>query len=304
MRRRLPIMTFRSLLWTILMIAILALPVTFAGAFDSKSACQDTCAPATMALQKPYGPEAVQLKPQVYALFWGPWWGSPQGKAESTQLTAILGALHGSSYANVLTPYYEIPGANNQRVYVSNDWQLSGTWLDPSFPRANFKDDGSVLDAAGKIAADGLAASGISPNPDMSVLVFAQTGPHNSRGSSHLGGNYDCRGVHETLAPPGLDSIAVSVVWSGHPKTDRACNLKAASITATHEWAETITNPSDAGWFDKYGQEVADECANLNEPRVLLRPAGAAPVRAYVEPLWSISEHRCVAAAPVFPGNL
>jgi len=295
MNRRLrKLLRARTALWVILLIALAALPVTIAGAWE-KSSCQARCAPKTMKLHQAHI-NAVQLQPQAYAVFWGPWWQTPQGKFESAHIDALLGALHGSSYAKVLSQYYEVPGMGNQRAYVSSDLRFLGSFTDSSTPmsrKVDFKKRKDILTAAGVIAGEELRAHKITATEDTSILVFTETGPRRPSQKSQLSNNNNCLGRHEVKEVSKGEVLAISVIWSSNFQTARACDTEGATVTATHEWAETITDPEGRGWYDKYKQEIGDDCAfgpslTMHVPRL-----GKAPFQAYVTPLWSIVSKRC-----------
>jgi len=296
MRRHLgKLLRVQSVLWLILLTALVALPVAIAGAM-SASTCQAKCAPLTMKLHQKHEGGAIQLHPQTYALFWGPWWQTAQGKFESAHVVALLGALHGSSYAKVLSQYYEVPEGGHGRAYVSSDLRFLGSFTDASVPmskRIDFTKHSDIIKAASVVAGEELHAHNITTTEDTSVLVFTETGPSRAAGQSQLSNNNHCLGIHEVEEVAKGEAVAVSVIWSRYFKTSKACNTEGATVTATHEWAETITDPEQRGWMDKRKQEIGDDCAASPSLTMNIPRAGESPFLAYVTPLWSIVGKRC-----------
>jgi serine protease len=66
-------------------------------------------------------------------------------------------------------------------------------------------------------------------------------------------------------------------------------NLDGFSITAGHEYLETVTNPdTETGWYDADGQENADKCAWQDLHTLDLSTGSFA-----VQPTWSNEIHGC-----------
>jgi hypothetical protein len=113
----------------------------------------------TVAFQPVWGPETAtdnggskMSSPPVYLLFWGSYWNSAQGKADSSSITSKAQALLGSQYFSGLTQY----GSDGKASF-------GGTGFDYSNPSASFN-DGDLRDEVDNFWGNGLPESdGVLP---------------------------------------------------------------------------------------------------------------------------------------------
>jgi hypothetical protein len=278
---------------------VLLFNVTAAYAFSSKN-CEDKCSPLTMSLKTPHEENNVQVKPELYLIFWGPWWTTKPGQSIRNNMTRFLGALHGSPYANILTQYYEIN--NGHHVHISSNWKVKGIWLNTTNPKnkgINYQDDGSsVLKIATKtIITQEFLSHGIVPTSNTSVLVLPETGPQ-GYSTTQLAEEGQCQGAHEMMNLPDNTPISVGVTWPGDSTHKQACVLSADTKSASHEWAEMISDPNNTAWLDEDGQELADECSDKYKEHITLYNNG--PFSAVVNPLWDKHTKSCALRSSSF----
>lgn len=305
--RRRPLAALVSLLLTLALLA-LAAPCALGW---STSDCEDACDPPTMSLLHPLEPFAVQTRPQAYAVFWGPWWQTRAALPERTWIEGTLGTLRGSPYASILSQYYSYPTLEGlapsqvpqdalalaPRAHISADWALAGSWTVASAPyddpRIDFRDGGISLvdEAARAVVSEGLMARGISLSPEATVIVFAQSAP--ATGHRHLAVEGQCLGAHIRTDLPEGKVASLAVIWTLHTRHQFACGANPSTKGATHEWAESITDPSEGGWRDSDGQEVADECSELHGQRTWLRLPDGRAIHPVVSDLWSEEAQAC-----------
>jgi len=258
-------------------------------------ACQEKCSPSSFQLHKGHE-NKVQTKPELYLIFWGPWWGTHQGQTTKEAITRDVGALHGSSYADILTQYYDFQEGHKQ--YISNDWRLKGSWFSASSSKdkdIDFQGNGeSVLRTSAKtVIAEEFLSHHITPTSNTSVMVFPETGAHAAHETAPEG---QCQGAHQmTEYEPGK-YVSVAVSWPGQSNRFRACAIASYTKSVTHEWAEMITDPENRTWMDKDKQEVADECS-AEYGQIIILHNNLERLQMTVNPLWSNRKQSCLLGA-------
>jgi len=269
-----------------------------------KKDCQtETCAPLTMALQAPQRINTVQPEPQLYVVFWGPWWQSTQGQGIQRHVTSFLRALHSSPYTNIATQYYDYSGG--ERTYISSDWRFMGSWTSFSVPRAGAMHLGKtavpLINASTGVLMEGLEANGIAPTSNTSILIYPETGPEGYPAHVKLAPLGQCLGEHIIDHLPSGKALSVGMIWPSASQEYTACSLASDTKAASHEWGEMITDRRDGyGWTDKKGEEIGDECSHNYHARITLGNPGEAPFQATVSPLWSAATHSCEVSSPLY----
>ena len=121
----------------------------------------------------------VQLRPQVYLVFWGPRWQTDAAHLQAKgQVVETFQALPGSNYNNLLTQYFAADGK-----FIRNDVYLKAALIDSSTPPGGLGlgielagvpvPPGQIRDAALRALSD----RGIGVEPGITqVLVFPQQG--------------------------------------------------------------------------------------------------------------------------------
>jgi uncharacterized protein with LGFP repeats len=203
----------------------------------------------------------VQLRPEVYLVFWGPKWQTDAAHLQAKgQVVDTFQALPGSNYNNLLSQYFVADGR-----FLRNDVYLRAALIDSTTPPAGLGlgielDDVPVPPAQIRDAAlRALADRGLQVKHSRTqVLVFPQQG---STYTLTSGG--DICGQHSWVSSIGLaygfakwaaDTNCQMSGTSGQSKA--SSNPTDIAWTAVHEYAEMATdpditlkpNPNGLGW--------------------------------------------------------
>jgi hypothetical protein len=250
----------------------------------------------------------VQHHPKVFVLLWGPKWSTDNpNTADETALRTLFTDIAGTAYNNILTQYTD--GSASHHVY--NDTTLAGFSIDSNPPTANLNMYAIAHEAWDRVHQSNqlscLPNAGCSTwldgytkwGPDTQIMVIPQQDSSYSTSStdpSALAAN-TC-GAHDNASTTPFYGISgdfpFSVVRFG---SDSPCTAPLAytgdswqaslTSTASHEYAETVTDPAINAWYNSTGArdgEVADLCENDTSPVQLVEDGGY-----YVSQLWDNS---------------
>jgi len=200
-----------------------------------------------------YNGGAVQHHPHVYLLLWGPNWTTDQSQYGTytylAQFYAGLGVQPLDDWSRITEEY---PDANGPPVF--NGSVYIGAWQDTSTPP--YLANPTQLGAE---AAAFAAAIGITDTADAQVVVATQSGtcPFGF-GCGNPNGQY-CSWHDAT-------QVAGGVPFTNLPYQSDSPKCDSFTVTAGHEYAESITDPyPPTGWWDLGNGtegEVADKCEN------------------------------------------
>jgi serine protease len=267
---------FRNLL------KIAAATIVVAGALGAQVA-----AAGTSALQLTYHGDWVQTNPKVYILFWGNWNnGDPYGA--KNYLIRFYQGLGGSSYSQILTQYSmncKTTKLNcNGNQPVTNPTSIYGNWYyDANIPAHPTKQ---------QIAAEvNRFEKAVAHDYGSDVALAASTqyviALPNGHTDTHSTKNQAC-GWHNYTTVAGDDVTYTVLPYQNIRGCDTTPNhLDAFSITAGHEFAESVTDPFLASWFSAKGDEIADLCEDDPYDYIQLRTGTFA-----VQPIWSQAAYR------------
>jgi hypothetical protein len=219
--------------------------------------------------------------PAIRVVVWGPAYPS----ATAAAIETLIRSLAGSSYAAVLTEYFDTTGP------VRNDVRLAGAWTDPIAPQPT---QCRTTPAATCVTVDQMiveATRAIAENHwpvDTNTIVLLLLPP-----AVH---NEDSCGAHislgQTQGPPALADVG-----NEQGPCDRGWDPTAYAEFATmHELAEAITDPfNESGWWDLGAPnpnsvigEIADAC-DPNGGNITMQDGN----QAFVPELYSLTDHAC-----------
>jgi len=244
-----------------------------------------------------HGGPVVTGPPKVYLVFWGSQWGTqstvggyqhfsgdPSGVAPALQ--AFYSGLGGNGelWSAIVTQYCQgaasgarsCPLAPANHVAFPGAGVLANVWEDTSFtpPQSATPGDSSIggatADQLAQEAADAAVHFGdSSANAQFVIVSPTRTNPdgwldphngycayHDSTGDPAFGGSVTGPAVAYTNFPYVLDAGAQACASTGMVGL-----LDAVTETASHEYAETLTDPdAQSGWFDRHGSEIGDKC--------------------------------------------
>ena len=259
---------------------------------------------------------AVETRPAVYLVFWGPAWrdgfsvsagGQTYTNATAEQyLQDFFGKIGGGDWTGVQTQYCQgaaIGSVNCNGVaasqFVENPQQLlKGVWVDPSTVPDPIVTTALVANSVNDpVAAEAVAASQhFGYDPNATYFIFTEPG-HTATAygtvycayhseTAHALGSHGVRYaflpyVPEQGAGCGVNSVNATNDAYGHGYYD------SYSIVAGHEFAEAVTDPDNYtgtqdGWNDATTSENGDKCAWTGLQDITARGNYYA-----VQPLWS-----------------
>jgi hypothetical protein len=236
--------------------------------------------PASAAL-KYYGGE-VQNNPHVYITFWGKNWN--QYSFEREQLREMFSNISGSPWQKILTQYYD--GSGPISKYLA-----SSSWTDETINAPNsVNDEKLVNEAEYAISQHGWP----TPNIDTQYVIFPAPGSVYEPGYQ--------KGCAQHRYSSKLGAVVIYVGWPGDASfagcQDDPTGLErawvGASSTASHEYAESVTNPAGLnsgltiGWTDATNPE--NEIGNLcyGSPGRTGLVSGS-----WVQKIWDNQQNKC-----------
>ena len=240
-----------------------------AGAMSSS--CGNRCHPPLQ-----YHGGAVQHHPRVYTIFWG---GSYDAGTRNAVNNMVSG-LRGSAYNAMLTLFYD------SADIVHNDTVLAGTTTDRSAP-SGAVGGASILAEINKV----VTALGWTNTADTQFLVLPQRG---SSISNPFGSSAFCAYHSWASSGSGASYLYSLIPWPGDAPFGTSWNCPsygggnlalAAATEASHEYAETVTDPQINAWYtsDSSGWEIADLCTY----------AGVSMFGVAVQPMWDNLRGAC-----------
>jgi hypothetical protein len=260
---------------------------------------------------------AVEQKPSVYIVYWGPEWqqgfttkdvnGRTFTSAQAQHyINTFFGAVGGSAWGGVQTQYCQnVPVGTvdcTQYPYaqfVTNPrGQLHGAWVDP----APVPSEIVTLGLAENLVQDPIAAEATRAaqhfgyDPNATYFVFTPPG----HGATAYGSVY-CAYHSQTTVGAGAHGIQYAFLpWlndypagCGENKVNQSSDsfghgvFDSFSIVAGHEYAEAVTDPDNFfsfqdGWNDAQTNENGDKCAWTGLQNVPMNGRTFA-----VQPMWT-----------------
>jgi hypothetical protein len=244
-----------------------------------------------------YGGGPVQTStPHVYVVFWGSQWGTentsggydvfsgdPDGLAPDLQAFFAGLGTDGELWSAIVTQYCQDTtiGAKSCPVAPAADHvayptapPLAGVWEDTSYtPRLGSAPGDNVAGAsATQIAQEAANAAAHFGDTSVDAQYFIVS-PHLANPDGWLDPNNGYCAYHDNSQDPSIGGVSgPNVAYTNLPyipdagagacsSTGKNGLLDGVTETASHEYAETETDPDPAsGWLDGRGNEVADKC--------------------------------------------
>jgi hypothetical protein len=229
---------------------------------------------------------AVQTAPKIYLVYWGPTWftgGDPYGVAN--RLHYFYQGLGASTWANVLKQFATSYGSFTNPAGQYKGWHQDMTAV-PAHPTSaqmalaarraaiyfnDFSYNAQYVIATPYGVVDQLSNGTETGKPGCGWHNFTYAGP-----SGHW--------VTYTSLPyaPYLYTLGLGC---GYGSVNGAVNgkLDGVTITASHEYGESVNDPGLYAWRDVDGDENGDKCAWRNLANYKLTNGYSLPV----QPLWS-----------------
>jgi hypothetical protein len=238
----------------------------------------------------------VEPATKVYLVFWGSQWSSdPAGAAPA--LKAFFTGLFGApdTYDTILAQYCEgVPvgtsncGSRGTHIRVPAVSELGGVWYDKAAAAPNRA-------TAARIAREAVDAARhfhnttATPNLNAQYVIASASGTHPD-GFPNTGFCAYHSNITSTYGKIAYTNLPyVPDLGNGACTTLSPSNLLDGYFsTETHEYSETVTDPApSAGWYGG-GNEIGDECVQLDAYITL--PTGTFDVQGE----WSNASNGCV----------
>ena len=249
----------------------------------------------------------VQNNPRVYLIFWGKNWNQNAGSRDS--LREMDEHISGSAWHGILAQYYDGSGPISKTLTVTS-------WTDESIGAPSSVNDEHLQDEIEyAIAQRGWPGAGVNnqyivfPAPGSGYAPGYVEGCAQHRWSSRLNAVFEYIGWPND---PEFVDIGGSKCDSDPSGLERA--WVNASVSASHEYAESVVNPAGInsgrtiGWTD--AADIEEEIGNL----CVNQPEAAGVVNgSWVQKIWDNQQNKCwfglddtkttIEAASAFNGN-
>jgi hypothetical protein len=183
----------------------------------------------------------VATSPHVYEIFWGEQWLRAPIRGNRSQLERLYSEISNSAWAGILSQYWGPGGFAGKELQQSSYVDTRVDWP------TNVTTQSMVTEIQEAITANASNGWPQSPTANDQFVVFTPSSATYSLGSV----NY-C-GFHSEF---GVSTAWAFVPWPHAPFT--GCSM---TLTAAHEYAETVTDPLLNAWkVWGSGEEVADLC--------------------------------------------
>jgi hypothetical protein len=179
----------------------------------------------------------------VQAIFWGTSWSSPGDKI--TGMDYFYSHVGGSSYMNTNTEY---TGTNGQ---VGTGVNYNGNFVDLSAAPSKAPSTSTIQAEVSKMITNPIAGAYYPVYIDQPRGHAGYCAWH-SFGTVH-GKLVEFGFFFKLDGDPGCDPA--------DPGTIHSQGLEAIANVSGHELSETVTDPTNGGWYDSSGAENADKCA-------------------------------------------
>ncbi len=199
------------------------------------------------------GGSGVQHTPKVYVIFWGTnFETTTAGKEVHAMLLKLYEGLTSTGYQGILTQYFDATGRVSSTVAVTS-------YIDTGVQAPKQVNRGAVE----KEIANAIEANKWTSEQTAQFVVVPA--PGSTYESGFPGGcayhEYTSSGVIYALVPYQGDKpfSTNGCVETGNPSKNP---VRKTSKSASHEYAETATDPRVNAWYAASGQEIADICSS------------------------------------------
>ncbi len=211
----------------------------------------------------------VQHEPEVHVIFWGSNWNSATGPLLHEELMRFYEGLasspSGLAFQGILTQYFDESG----RVAAALAPQRLSSFTDESVRAPVRVSDASLRAEAKAVAENPENHWTLGPNAEF-VIVPAP-------GASYEAGfDQDFCAYHSDVREHATDWTYTFLSYNGEEPFERGCldydgdetashaekAARVLSMDASHEYAESATDPTFGAWLDQQGNELADICSS------------------------------------------
>ncbi len=213
----------------------------------------------------------VQHEPEVHVIFWGSNWSEAGGpgpglRAELLRFyEGLSDSTAGEAFEGVLTQYFDESG----RVAPTLAPQRLTTFTDESVPAPAAVSDAKLIQEARAVAAN--PTNRWTLGPDAQFVIVPAPGA-----SYEASFDDDFCAYHSVVREPATYWTYTFLSYNGEEPFESGCldydsdaatshaekARRVLSMDASHEYAESATDPAFTAWLDSEGNEIADICSS------------------------------------------
>ncbi len=235
----------------------------------------------------------VQHEPEVHVIFWGRNWNQPGGPGPELHeqlmrfYQGLAGSPSGEAFQGILTQYFDESG----RVAPTLPAQKLSSFTDETVAAPTGVSDAAIQHEAKTVAEN--PANRWALGGDAQLVVVPAPGTTYEPGFDQSFCAY-----HSVVHEAGSDWTYTFLSDDGEEPFEAGClsydddgtaghTEKAArvlSMDASHEYAESATDPTFSAWLDQEGNELADICSSGDDELAN---------EAWVQGLWDDHQSAC-----------
>jgi alpha-tubulin suppressor-like RCC1 family protein len=234
----------------------------------------------------------VQVKPVIHLVFWGSNWTTEPGKKEREEyLLRFYRGLSKSPFQGILTQYFETVPSENKVNYISPTVKMEPEFIDTREPAPGGSPGAEVEQT--RVAEEARYAVSANHWPrtiNTQVVVLPAPG---TKYTAHFA---QFCAYHEYAAEEGTEWTFSLLPYFGELPFSKECvgyDSKGdpnhiASVLASHEYAESATDPAVNAWLDTAESEVGDICALSDRQLPAANDNGS-----WVQGVWDDNQSLC-----------
>jgi len=221
-----------------------------------------------------YGGTGVEHNPHIYAIFWGSNWNNEPGLAAREAVLKMYEGLTGSDYQSILTQYFDESGRISSTVAVTS---FMDTRISAPKNVNNSQFYGEIREA--------IASNGWPMGLNSQFVIFPAP-----ESTYEVGWTSFC--AFHGWETEGVSPYSFTFVpYAGDEPFKKGCKLNDENLahrtakSASHEYAESATDPGLDSWFTENGGEIADICSKWGDFEL--------PDGAFAQPQWDNYQYGC-----------
>jgi hypothetical protein len=235
----------------------------------------------------------VQHEPEVHVIFWGKNWKEPSGPGPHLHeevmrfYEGLESSPSGTAFQGILTQYFDESG----RVAASLEKQKLTSFTDETVSAPREVSDAALQHEARTIAENANNRWVLGPNAQF--VVIPAPGATYESGFDHSFCAY-----HSVVEEPASYWTYTFLSYGGEEPFESGClsydtdqagshTEKAGhvlSMDASHEYAESATDPAFSAWLDREGNELSDICSSGDDQLAN---------KSWVQGLWDDHQSAC-----------
>jgi len=213
----------------------------------------------------------VQHEPEVHVIFWGSNWSRQSGPGPRLHeelmrfYEGLSDSTSGEAFQGILTQYFDESG----RVSPALSPRRLSSFTDESVPAPEAVGDARLRQEARAVAEQPKNRWALGPDTQV-VIIPAPGATYEAGFDQHF-----CA-YHSVVSEPTTYWTYTFLSFNGEEPFESGClsydgdetaghdekARRVLSMDASHEYAESVTDPAFTAWLDREGNEIADICSS------------------------------------------